>query len=87
MKKGIRVSDYVDTSRIELIAQCEKSELGYALLEASRKRTARIVAETRLKPKINCESIEEDIRYKLGQADEADFLQALVIECQREIVK
>jgi hypothetical protein len=87
VKKSIRVSDYVDTSRIELIAQCEKSELGYALLEAARRRSARIVAETRLKPRINCEVIEEDIRYKLGQADEADFLQALVIECQREVTK
>ncbi len=87
MKKGITVSDYVAEQHIELLAMSEKSELGRALIEACRRRSAKVVADMRAMPKIGPEKIQEDIRYKLGQADEVEFLLDLVKECQREITK
>jgi len=85
VKKVIRISDYVDANRVELLAQAEKSELGHTLMEACRRRSARVVSELRKTPKINPEKIEDDIRYKFGQADEVEFILDLMTECQRQL--
>lgn len=85
MKRFIRVSDYVDKGREEMLAQAGKSELGQVIMNACERRSAKVVADMRKNPKIGCEKIEEDIRYRLGQSDEVEFILDLMTECQREI--
>ncbi len=81
----ILVSDYVPEQYLEMVATCEKSDLGRILLTACRRRADRILNDVRKNPKMSPEKIPEGIRYKLGQADEVEFVSELVKECQREL--
>ena len=83
----VNPKDYVEESHMELLALCEQTDLGRAILEACRRRAADTVAKMRRNPKIGAEVIREDIRYQLGQADEVEFVPELVKECQRQLTK
>lgn len=83
----MNLADYVDEEHIEMLALAEKTDLGRAIIEACKRRSARVVAELRRNPKISPENIRDGISFKLGQSEEVEFIPELIKECQRDLTK
>lgn len=73
----MRASDYLSREELANVAGAEGTGAGAALLAACERECKRIEKSLATDAKINCEKIEDDVRYKLGAMSGLRFLERL----------
>jgi hypothetical protein len=62
---------------VATLAKADETDLGRMIIHATAVEQARIRRQYQRTPKVNCEDVTEDIRYKLGQDAAIGFVVGL----------
>lgn len=73
----MRASDYLTPGEIVAVSEAEATGVGGALLRAARAERKRIEGGLATDAKINCERVEDDLRFHLGMMKGLEFLTRL----------
>jgi hypothetical protein len=73
----VRASDYLTPGEIVAVAEAEATGVGGALLRAARAERKRIEGGIATDEKINCERVEDDLRFHLGMMRGLEFFARL----------
>ena len=81
----MKVAEYVKPGySATTLAKADETDLGRMLIYAAAVEQKRIRKAYRKFPKVNCEDVTEDIRYRLGQEAAIGFIATLMQAAKRE---
>ena len=82
----MRIRDYAaEDWEIAELARLGETQTGQLILKVLEKRNREIMDSLRKNGQVGCVDIKKDIRYKIGQADESDWIQELQAAAKEEV--